>query len=199
MRFGISVVVLLLMVAGPPIAWGQVEGFYLVDETGEIDAEAVEAAAEPLLARQAKVAVFVVTDDGDVTMYLDEEGLMIGGTIIDPLVVALFVEAESGEAQILTGSRWEFEFRNYIGGIQDDTLQAMAADGDLNGAMTSALIEIEAHLSGEIVSDTTTVITFTQPQEASARWLLYLSLGILVILGIATVMTVVEMRFYQNA
>jgi hypothetical protein len=80
----------------------------LSDETGSLDRAQVEAAATPLLARGARVAVLVAADGGmgaDLTRRLGEAGLLEGGQVA-PDTLVLYVSYAARYSELRAGARW---------------------------------------------------------------------------------------------
>jgi hypothetical protein len=97
---------LLGLVAGCAAAPGSL---LLSDETGSLDRAQVEAAATPLVARGAQVAVFVAArgdaTGADLTRRLDAAGLLADGQIA-PAALALYVSYEPRYSELRAGTRW---------------------------------------------------------------------------------------------
>ncbi len=97
---------LITLLAGCAAAPGSL---LLVDETSSLDRAGVEAAAAPLLARGARVAVLVVVrgdETGeDLTRRLGEAGLLEAGQIA-PAALALYVSYEPRYSELRAGTNW---------------------------------------------------------------------------------------------
>jgi uncharacterized membrane protein YgcG len=124
----------------------------LVDETARLDRARVEAAARPLLARGAAVAVIAVPsgdDSGaDFTRRLDEVGLLRAGRIA-PQAIALYVSYAPRYSEIRAGTGWSARLpgealREIRLEILNPALRADAASDGVAAALAALDVRIEA-------------------------------------------------------
>jgi uncharacterized membrane protein YgcG len=163
---------------------------HIHDDYNSVDPETIGTAAQPLLERDAKVAVFVV-DEGDTHAYLAETNLTIQ-TIIDPVVIAIFIFPDAARSQIVYGNRWQFDLKDHTQTIEQQ-IQPSVQNEDYHQAAVTALTAIEARIAG----DATTIVTLPDAQETSTTpWFIYFVALMSGIVGIAVVLSILEMAFY---
>lgn len=102
----IGPLLILLMLALP--AQAQSGSLIYHDEVGNLDRNAIEQAARPLIRRGAKVAIYSV-DTGrqeDFRGRLVQDGLSIGSRI-DSDLIAIYVSFTTRYSEVFSGDRWE--------------------------------------------------------------------------------------------
>ncbi|HWQ15338.1 MAG TPA: TPM domain-containing protein, partial [Roseiflexaceae bacterium] len=106
LRWRLLAPLLAALLAGCATAPGRLVA---VDDAGRLDRARVEAAAGPLVARGAAVAVFVVAqgdDRGeDFARRLDAVGLLRGGQIV-PEGIGIYVSLAPRYSELRAGGRW---------------------------------------------------------------------------------------------
>lgn len=148
MRLG-ALLLLCFALAGCVAAPGRV---IIDDETERLGRAAVEAAAEPLVARGVVVGIFL-TERGDDTgadfqARLGAAGMLEGGRIA-PQAIALYVSYEPRYSELRAGTRWS-------GDLPDAALREVR-EGELNPALrdqqaTAGVAATLAALEGRLAS-----------------------------------------------
>lgn len=135
----------LIVLALPHGVSGQANGLIIVDEGSRLDRAAIEAAAAPLLARGARVALFAV-DRGRAPAFdalLADNALARDGLVRDDLI-AIFVSFDDRYSEIRYGADWQPALDGSAEAIQRDSLNARLADGDVDGAFAGSLVALDA-------------------------------------------------------
>lgn len=138
---------LLLLLAAPAFAQGRL---YFTDPGGQLDREAIQRAAQPLLNRGAQVAVYLVPSGGeqDMVSRLTEDGLVSGSQARTGLI-AIYVSLNPKYSAVRYGDEWNKALDVSLGGtknyelIRTQELNPGLSSGDYTGAFTSALGAIE--------------------------------------------------------
>lgn len=117
------------------------EQFILVDETGQMDSAVIQAAAEPLMARGARVAVFVVPGEVSFDVLLAEHGLMEGRQLL-PEVIAIKIDASDNTTEIRYGATWRRIVGRHAASVYEDRLAAGVMTGAYNAGVVNAFNEI---------------------------------------------------------
>ena len=141
----IRLLAVLIILALPHGVSGQANGLIIVDEGARLDQAAIEAAAAPLLARGARIALFAV-DRGRAPAFdamLAENALLRDGLVRDDLI-AIFVAFEDRYSEIRYGAQWQPALDGTVEAIQRDSLNARLADDDADGAFAGSLVALDA-------------------------------------------------------
>jgi hypothetical protein len=148
---------------------------FFVDDTGTISQDAVIQASEPLLARDARIGVYVVTGggDGDLLDNLRPDDMLDeAGNLRDEAII-VYISIDPDRHEIRYGDRWRSALDEYLPGQQIETFLPWYLDQhDYQLAVTSTLRSV----------DTALVLHDNQNQE----WQLYLLVavaGLAMVLG----------------
>lgn len=141
-------VALAALLAGCAAAPGRL---LISDGAEALDPAQLEAAAAPLVARGAAVAVFVVpagdATGADLTRRLDAAGLLAGGEIT-PAALAIYVSFEPRYSELRAGTRWsrslpDAALREARSGVLNPALR----DGRAGEGVAATLQALEARLA----------------------------------------------------
>ena len=130
-------------------ALAQVSGLFLVDEGRRLDRGAIERAAQPLLNRGARVAVFAV-DNGRAGRFdelLAEYGLARGDQVIDDMI-AIFVSFNDRYSEIRYGDRWVPALDSTSTAIQSRQLNENLAANRPTQAFSETLGALDRAIAG---------------------------------------------------
>lgn len=119
--------------------------FVFVDELGELDQAAIEAAAQPLLERGAHVAVMLVedgSDPNDVEQILAAEDLAADG-IFNPNLISIYVAIEPPTSDLFVGERWNDTVGAQLEDIRQNELNPLLQAGDFTGGYVATLNVID--------------------------------------------------------
>jgi hypothetical protein len=148
---------------------------FFVDDTGTISQDAVIQASEPLLARDARIGVYVVTGggEGDLLDNLRTDDMLDeAGNLRDEAII-VYISIDPDRHEIRYGDRWRSALDEYLPGQQIETFLPWYLDQhDYQLAVTSTLRSV----------DTALVLHDNQNQE----WQLYLLVavaGLAMVLG----------------
>jgi uncharacterized membrane protein YgcG len=144
---------------------------FFVDDTGTISQDALIQAAEPLLARDARIGVYVVVGGGEGDL-LDnlrtDDMLNESGNLKDDAII-VYISIDPDRHEIRYGDRWRSALDEYLPDQQIDSFMTIYLDQrDYEQAVTSALRNV----------DTALILHNNQNQE----WQFYL-LGLVIVLG----------------
>jgi uncharacterized membrane protein YgcG len=151
----IAPLAVLLVLATPALA--QSGELIYHDEAGKLDRARVEQAAQPLIARGARVAIYTVdssTDsdgENDFLQRLEEDGLASGGSV-DPNLVAIYVSFNPRYAEIRGGDHWNegLKTNNNIDTIRREALNPGLAADDTTGGFVEALRAINSAIENPL-------------------------------------------------
>jgi hypothetical protein len=144
----IAALTVLVIIAGCGPAQGSL---LLSDESGSLDRGQLEATAAPLLARGARVALFVVASGdetgADLTRRLDGAGLLEGGEVA-PDAIVIYVSNAPRYSELRAGARWSGRLPDaFLREARATALNPALRDGrPLDGALAT-LQAIEARLA----------------------------------------------------
>ncbi len=119
--------------------------FILVDETGQLDAQVVQEAAESLTEQGAIVAVFVVMNVTPATTFdrlLTDYGLLNGSTF-DANAIAIFINSSDNTTEIRYGAKWRRAIGDKQASIYSDRLAPGVMTGAYNAGVINTLNEID--------------------------------------------------------
>lgn len=207
----ISVLVAMLQVAS--ISAQDVQGsFVLVDDTGTLDAEAIELAAQPLVARGAKVGVFLVNEEAAATYLFNNNLMLISGEagapmlqmitdevlnledFVDPRTIAIFASEDGSQIKIIHGKSW-YDLPEITPEITRQKLKPAIQDKRYDDGYINTFVAIEAYMNRDIP---TSFDTRKTDVSGPLPWWVYISLFSLGILLVAGTMTGIELGFYNE-
>ncbi len=168
----IAPLVVLLVLAAPALA--QSGDLTYRDEAGRLDRARVERAAQPLIARGARVAIYTVDSGGenDFRDRLQEDGLGSGGSINSNLV-AIYISFDPRYSEIRGGDRWNAALatNNNIDAIRRNELNAGLAADDITGGVVNALSAIDRAIENPPTTGggTTIINPEKTPEEIAAE------------------------------
>lgn len=118
----------------------------IVDETGNLDVAAVQRAAQPLVARGARVGVFLVQRGGesDALRRYQRAGLA-SGNAINADTIAIYVSFDPRYSEIAHGDRWNaaLSTNDNVETIRQNQLNPGLASGNATRGVVDALTAIE--------------------------------------------------------
>jgi hypothetical protein len=171
---------LALLVAAPAQAQVGRGTLACLSESAALACSSVERAAQPLLARGARVATYLVAsgDEGgqDVLRLLARDGLA-SGTRVDPDLLLVYVSLSPRYAELRAGDRWSAVLPdNELTRIRTEVLTPALRSGDYAAGLAATLAEMNRAL--EAASDPAT-------PAAPAGGVRLLALGIAAATGLA--------------
>lgn len=173
-RLGL-VLALLLLAAAPALAQSR---FVFVDELGELDRAAIERAAEPLLERDAELAIYLVEQGGadDFEQRLEADGF-VRGNQARVNFLAIYVSLEPRYSGIRFGDGWNRVLAVNDNGeaIREGALNPQLAEGNFTAAYVDTLAAIEAAAVNPPTPGGGTVVNFNP---------LPIVIGVFVLLGL---------------
>ncbi len=118
----------------------------IVDETGNLDVDAVQRAAVALVERGARVGVFLVQRGGeDDALRRYQRAGLASGSAINPDAIAIYVSFNPRYSEIAYGDRWNAALRtnNNAETIRQNQLNPGLASGNVTRGVVEALTAIE--------------------------------------------------------
>jgi hypothetical protein len=116
------------------------------DEAGVLNRSRVADAAQPLIDRGARVAVYTVDsgDESDFQRQLEQDDLVRGGSV-DTSMIAMYVSFDPRFSSIRFGDRWNeaLDTNNNFENIRNSELNPGLAAGDPTGGFVNALSAID--------------------------------------------------------
>jgi len=169
---------LLTLLAAPALAQSNPT---IVDETGQLDTAAVQRAAQPLIARGARVGVFIVQRGGedDALRRYQRAGLASGGAI-NADAILIYVSFDPRYSEIAYGDRWNAALRtnNNSETIRQNRLNPGLASGNTTRGVVDALTEIERSIASPPVPAGGTTVTINPvPIVVGVIFLVLLAIG----------------------
>ncbi len=145
------------------------------DATGDVDLDAIRAAAQPLEDRGATVVVRAYNSlpNADIDLALDElvaQCFSDGPAGVRANLILVAVAVDDRNTSIRYGAEW-LELDPFEAGIQEDGMNPNFADGDITGGLAAGLEEIELILNevnGAIQNPTSTPLPVDTEPSSSA-------------------------------
>jgi hypothetical protein len=137
----------LLIVLLLPAKLSAQRDLFLVDDTQSLDPDAIIAAADPLLLREASVAVYLKTGggEGDLLNNLQTDGLIDESGQLRESAIIVYISIDPAFTQIRYGERWRSALEDYEASL----LPVFLDQGDYEVAITSTLSSLEAAIVAE--------------------------------------------------
>lgn len=148
-RLGALLLLALAFTLARP-ALAQTNGVTIVDETGELDQEMVTEAAQALVARGARVGVFLIDSGGedDALRRFQRADLAVSNAI-EPDAILIYVSFDPRYSEISYGDRWNEALltNNNAETIRLNQLNPGLASGNLTRGVVNALTAIDRSIA----------------------------------------------------
>lgn len=150
---------------------------FFVDDTGRLNQEAIIEAADPLLMREATVAVYVVTGEGDLLQHLRTDDLIDASGRLRDSAIIVYISIDPDHHEIRYGEQWRAALQDRLPDYEANLLPVLLDQNEYEVAVTNTLATIESAI----------VLEESENQE----WVIYV-----VIAGVALAMIFGFVRFF---
>ena len=124
---------------------------FLVDDTGQLDQDAIIAAADPLLMREASIAIYLITSggEGDLLQNLRTDGLIDESGRLRDNAIIVYISIDPDRHEIRYGDKWQSALEDRLPNYETNILPVLLDQQEYEVAVTDALAAINAALLAE--------------------------------------------------